>query len=1425
MDWSSRLSSVLDDDDGDEEESTPPAATDGSSWQSRFLQLLEEPSTSTGDGQSGQQQVGAGNDWGSRLQDLLGSSDHLEVIEPEPGENVENALAVIGASVAANNSAAAEPTCVQPLPVLPFAPENLPITATHDFVDIMRRCMDENCVTDERSEVVAQHLGDSTALQSTVASAEQCNVSPMCFVRRRNMLACVYLFAERFFRLSLQHMFHVCIALDENLIFYVELEGGDETPLVVRHRRGNVVLNADGDIQLLVEQAVEGIREGTDAQLVEAARATMEKKKTTKGIAKIYQSRVDYAYIVRLNGQLLVITGSQQKGIQILMDGKGKTICKAHGVQDALCSSTQRFQHKLTVINSDKASANPASRKLFRKHYRPTFDEFTLYCEEHIAATILHHSTHAYDSVFSGIIHMALACRPIAAGCGFSDDLTNLVVDRIYFCCKVLSPQAIIYKKAVVDQLLSDKSDSARADVLTHVFNGDWRNTDGVEILVPPHLQGEELASWKQIRLVEILNGGMWALHPRSFAVYNRGDWNGVQEAIKEPALLDRVHGLLVPGVLKFLDRFSKKAKPKAKAKAKRQQLAITGPLAKAKSKAKAKAKAKRTQTIDPSHLQSIRGEEGEDASSSGITRDSVGLDVPGPATRENAGESKEKEGTTAVDNETHRKVTREFIQSRGPGMLMWLHGVTGPVSQMLKNISVANGVRASHRRSGLASKYGPDDPSVRYPLELAASKKHESEARTDLIQNLLMAEHQGAFLREDELTERTQTDIFTTGTRTLALLEKLMVQPHEADPVRAFKRLAPGADRASEEATSRSLPPCKRHKFMTSMCEKHTSFDDEDADAKFHVINHLAKTVIGDVEVGHSRFRRRLLSASMQTHKASMENVAAMWTHAEARRNHRHAMQHLGFRDPVRKRIKKRSAARANGAAVATKGSRKTKSGGGGFWRAYLRKRSQARKNAGESGFARHGTWESVSYKALDGEQKNELKPLAETMTIAWRHKRQQHLIKVSKKREIERAAGRQAWEELLQQHRATQIDPGGPRGARPELDDGQDLEVAASVAVRGGLPNANASLALISTDAVSAVAKNTRRFNLAANTVQREQDVAFSDAIKSYTEQGRDAVDILPDGASQIGGVSAFAKSSPIHANACAFQYHPDSLGVSQRIVAVLNGEKNRYAGDRRAFMDMWSNLCAPVACNASEFVADEEEADDSADERSRCVSCGTCVCSPLGLILDRFANSFEGILKKIFVPKSDLRLLLNKAHIVARLTGVHAIDDASEDAECKTMQLYVQLGHVYWSPFSIMASCLTYVEGDIFDDIHGCLVKAVIHVCQRELATIDFPPGSFFCLDPPPLTAGIFIAASHSYCRRRFVCLCSKARPLDRNHIFLLVSLTLPACLPPHSSSSLAEGVSVHNVRRRASLGDPANISYPTFFPTVFVYKSKG
>ena len=293
-------------------------------------------------------------------------SDSVKAIEPAPAEDVQSALAVI--DVAMPSAVSGVQPSSQPLPVLPFAPDKLPITHDHDFINILSRCMDENAVADAKSESVAQHLSDSTALQSTSASAEMCNVSSQTFIRRRSMLACCYLLAERFFRLSLQQMIDTCITLVKKLIFFVELEGGDETPLVVRHRRGNVVLNADGEIQLLAEQAVQGVRDGTDAELVKAALTTLEKKKTTQGVAKVYQSRSDYAYIVRMNGNLVVFIGSQQKGIQILMDGKGKTICKAHGIQDALHRSVHRFMHKLTVMNLDKASSNPAARVLFRKN-------------------------------------------------------------------------------------------------------------------------------------------------------------------------------------------------------------------------------------------------------------------------------------------------------------------------------------------------------------------------------------------------------------------------------------------------------------------------------------------------------------------------------------------------------------------------------------------------------------------------------------------------------------------------------------------------------------------------------------------------------------------------------------------------------------------------------------------------------------------------------------------------------------------------------------------------------------------------------------------------------------------------------------------------------------------------------------------------
>ena len=181
-----------------------------------------------------------------------------------------------------------------------------------------------------------------------------------------------------------------------------------------------------------------------------------------------------------------------------------------------------------------------------------------------------------------------------------------------------------------------------------------------------------------------------------------------------------------------------------------------------------------------------------------------------------------------------------------------------------------------------------------------------------------------------------------------------------------------------------------------------------------------------------------------------------------------------------------------------------------------------------------------------------------------------------------------------------------------------------------------------------------------------------------------------------------------------------------MSKRIVSVLNGRRDLFKAPRKAFMDTWANLCAPV-CGDGDMDEDGDADDEDMDNDSRCLACDTCVCSVAGKVLDRYLNSFETILKKQFVAKSDLRQLLNKGHIVARFTCKRRIGNGDEVVTL-THHIYVHLGVVYWSPFMVTGSCLTFKDGDIFDKTCGCLVEAYA-VFGWEHATIDFPVGFIF------------------------------------------------------------------------------------------------
>ena len=185
---------------------------------------------------------------------------------------------------------------------------------------------------------------------------------------------------------------------------------------------------------------------------------------------------------------------------------------------------------------------------------------------------------------------------------------------------------------------------------------------------------------------------------------------------------------------------------------------------------------------------------------------------------------------------------------------------------------------------------------------------------------------------------------------------------------------------------------------------------------------------------------------------------------------------------------IKKRKSTAAKGKrATAKAGSRKNTSGGGGLFRAYLRKRSVERKAAGTAGGVHFKSNESESYRGLTTAQKRELAPMAEAMTIAWRQQRHQPRCRNSKKQVADRARNQQAWQSLLFQQRAARLAlDDGASDARPASDEGQAVEVRANSLVRGGLLSWDASPVNTSTESVAAVAKNTRQARRASNAVE---------------------------------------------------------------------------------------------------------------------------------------------------------------------------------------------------------------------------------------------------------------------------------------------------------------------------------------------------
>eukprot|EP00971_Amphidinium_carterae_P158738 3146983-Amphidinium_carterae.1 len=134
--------------------------------------------------------------------------------------------------------------------------------------------------------------------------------------------------------------------------------------------------------------------------------------------------------------------------------------------------------------------------------------------------------------------------------------------ERIVVKAGKCSEDALQHKRVVLSLCLGNSYQGVATIVqLMLVCNGDWRNTSVVESYWNPASEAEPNASMVVNKVVSCIMQTLAASRPH---VYPRSRWTGFKQAVVDLALLEAVHGLLVPTYKRLCGMLNHGAKAKA---------------------------------------------------------------------------------------------------------------------------------------------------------------------------------------------------------------------------------------------------------------------------------------------------------------------------------------------------------------------------------------------------------------------------------------------------------------------------------------------------------------------------------------------------------------------------------------------------------------------------------------------------------------------------------------------------------------------------------------------------------------------------------------------------------------------------------------------------------------------------------------------
>jgi hypothetical protein len=591
----------------------------------------------------------------------------------------------------------------------------------------------------------------------------------------------------------------------------------------------------------------------TPLKLRVAAEGTKE-----NSIGKIMQTQFSIGMLVEevSSGRLQFLEGIVPTSLQCLQQTKGADLARSQQlIEDSvpdLENASDLFDLQLQLVTTDRYGANTTGEASMQAAH-PRYVKLHTPCDVHKASSCQTAQLNLASDHITGIINCGLSMREAGATALFRQHLFDIISERLIIC-REEPPGGRIkqYRLDVYDVFLS--TNLTRADdkpfyrqlrskqraVLSFFLNGDLEKHDVVDFYTTTQItRGEVLCLMKQ-HLVP-------ALLPHGISIFPRSRWLGGECAVDSCGLIACHHNLFEPAMKRMLHEPEAEQQPEQPVNTRRGWVGVSS---------------EPRQEPCQEHEQPLQFDPGS------VDLDPSDLPAAQPVLPEVLPSGDESKDTNWAEvNKTIRSSALKWVNSSPVDELVIIRLAMSVTTTLICKFLYLAGTKWEREQRHKAST-GHQQRSYRMLEAFLGNDVREAFATITRLFHTVPAA-----LRLEGMTESLKVFLFRLLSRVAGSIDMLLRHVRSGFPYKLFGVLRGCA--ADILQSSACLFDEIAHWFVTKFDTVEKMYS-QLAQAMMHGIATMAQVDISGIEARHAAARRLLLTKSLHTWQASLEQLAA---------------------------------------------------------------------------------------------------------------------------------------------------------------------------------------------------------------------------------------------------------------------------------------------------------------------------------------------------------------------------------------------------------------------------------------------------------------------------------------------------------------------------------------------------------------------